>query len=180
MAHTDDTRFFEQVTVGDAISPLHKGPMTNGHLMRWSAAIENWHRIHYDQKFSMEHDKLPGLLVNGSWKQHVLAQMLKNWAGPGGWVWRLEFQYRGMDVAGSTLVASGAVLETRLIDDVGVVDCSVAMGPLDSEQPTTLGTGTVLLPTRALGTATAPWAPATLDGLRSAMTATTSSTTTRA
>ena len=45
---------FEDVAVGDEIGPLVRGPMTPMHLFRWSAAIENWHRIHYDDPFARE------------------------------------------------------------------------------------------------------------------------------
>ena len=51
------------------------------HLFRWSAAIENWHRIHYDLDFAVNHDRNPGLLVQGSWKQSVVPQYLKDWTG---------------------------------------------------------------------------------------------------
>src|SRR4051812_37181804 len=84
---------FDDVELGTELPELEKGPMTSMHIMRWSAAIENWHRIHYDQPFATGHDGLPDVLVNGSWKQHVLAQLLKDWAGPNGWLVSLEFQY---------------------------------------------------------------------------------------
>jgi hypothetical protein len=90
--------YFEDVTVGDEVTPLSKGPMSPMHLMRWSASIENWHRIHYDEVFTKEHDKLPERLVNGSWKQHVMVQMMKDWVGPEGWLWKISFQFRGMDI----------------------------------------------------------------------------------
>ena len=45
------------------------GPITTTHIFRWSAAIENWHRIHYDKDFAVGHDKLPDVLMQGSWKQ---------------------------------------------------------------------------------------------------------------
>ena len=63
-----------------------RGPLSPLHLMRFSAAIENWHRIHYDERFAVEHDGLPGLLVSGSWKQHLVAQMVRGWLGPDGWL----------------------------------------------------------------------------------------------
>ena len=44
------------------------------HLMRWSAAMENWHRIHYDRTFAQEHDKLADILINGSLKQQFILQ----------------------------------------------------------------------------------------------------------
>jgi acyl dehydratase len=74
-------RYFEDIQTGASITGLSKGPMTAMHIMRWSAAIENWHRIHYDRDFATGHDGLPDILVNGSWKQHVMVQMLKDWAG---------------------------------------------------------------------------------------------------
>ena len=63
------------IEVGDEVTPIVRGPMSTAHLMRWSAAIENWHRIHYDRPFATEHDKLPGLPVNGSWKQHLIVAL---------------------------------------------------------------------------------------------------------
>ncbi len=68
--------------------------------MRWSAAIENWHRIHYDQRFAVEHDGLPDLLVNGSWKQHFLVQLMREWLEPQGWLARIKINFRGMDLVG--------------------------------------------------------------------------------
>src|SRR5262249_40244652 len=100
---------FADLEVGMELTPLVRGPMTPVHLMRWSAAIENWHRIHYDEPFATGHDGLPGLLVNGSWKQHFLVQMVREWLGQDGWLARIGFQFRGMDVAGSTLIAWGRI-----------------------------------------------------------------------
>src|SRR5690349_5965968 len=97
--------YFDDVEVGMDIPELSKGPMTPPHIMRWSAAMENWHRIHYDLTYSREHDKLPDILVNGSWKQHVLAQVLKDWAGEEGWPWKIGFQYRDMDIPGDLITA---------------------------------------------------------------------------
>ena len=77
---------FDAVEVGTELSGLAKGPLTTMHLMRWSAAMENWHRIHYDHAFATQHDGLPALLVNGSFKQQFIVQLLKDWAGSDGWV----------------------------------------------------------------------------------------------
>jgi acyl dehydratase len=98
------------------------------HLVRWSAAIENWHRIHYDLPFATHHEGLPSLLVNGSWKQHVIAQMLKDWAGPEGWVWKIRYQYRGQDLLGDTITASGRVVAKRGHEGFGLVECEVELG----------------------------------------------------
>jgi hypothetical protein len=137
--------FYENVGVGTEISPAIKGPISTMHLMRWSSAIENWHRIHYDQPFATKHDGLPDVLVNGSWKQHILAQMLKDFAGPNGWVRRITFAYRGMDAKGATVIAFGRVEGKREFGEWGVLDCSVGMRN-DSGDITTTGTAEVILP----------------------------------
>ena len=119
-------QFFESVTVGD-VAELTKGPLTTAHLMRWSAATENWHKIHYDQKFTLEHERLPGLLINGSLKQQFLVQMLKAWAGPGGRVWKLSFQFRGMNVAGETLTAWAKVKSLSKQAAYGLVEFDIGI-----------------------------------------------------
>ena len=119
-------RHFESVRVGD-VAELIKGPLTTAHLMRWSAATENWHKIHYDQKFTLEHEKLPGLLINGSLKQQFLLQMLKAWAGESGWVWKMAFQFRGMNVAGETLTVWGKVTKVENRPEHGLVEMEIGI-----------------------------------------------------
>ena len=69
---------FEDVSQGMELPFLEKGPLGPIHLFRWSAAMENWHRIHYDRQFAVEHDKLQDLLINGSLKQQFLVQLVKD------------------------------------------------------------------------------------------------------
>ena len=109
-----ERRFFEFVALGDD-AELVRGPLTTAHLMRWSGATENWHKIHYDQQFTLEHERLPGLLINGSLKQQFLLDMLREWAGASGRVWKMSFQFRGMNVVGETLTCWAKVtsLEER-------------------------------------------------------------------
>ncbi len=118
---------FEDLRVGDEPPRLERGPLSPLHLMRFSAAIENWHRIHYDQRFAVEHDGLPGLLVSGSWKQHLVAQMLRAWLGPDGWLASLELQFRRMNVAGETLTAWARIAALRERDGFGVVELEVGI-----------------------------------------------------
>lgn len=138
---------FDDVLVGQDLPALTKGPMTTMHLMRWSAAIENWHRIHYDLPFATEHEGLPSLLVNGSWKQHVIAQMLKDWAGPLGWVWKIHFQYREQDLLGDTITTSGRVTGKQDGDGYGLVECQVQLAN-QRGIVSTQGGAVVALPTR--------------------------------
>jgi len=142
---TAGTPVFADLRAGDEIPALVRGPLLPPHLMRWSAAIENWHRIHYDQEFATGHDKLPGLLINGSWKQHFLVQLMRGWLGPEGWLASIEFSFRAMNVAGETLTAHGTV--TDLCEQVGYgwVTCEIGIRN-DEDKESTPGTAVGVLP----------------------------------
>jgi acyl dehydratase len=133
------------IAVGTDIRPLVRGPLSSLHLMRFSAAIENWHRIHYDERFAVEHDGLPGLLVSGSWKQHFVAQAVRDWAGPEGWLAKLDLQFRKMNVAGETLTAWGRVTSVDESGDVRRVGLDVGIRNEDGVESSP-GTAVVLLP----------------------------------
>ena len=144
---SNSTPFFEDVPVGLKIGPLEKGPLSTIHLMRWSAAIENWHRIHYDRDFSTRHDGLPDLLINGSLKQQFVMQLLKDWAGPAGWVWKASFQFRAMNKVGETLRIWARVQSKREVAGFGVAH--LELGILnDQGTESTPGTALVALPFR--------------------------------
>lgn len=138
---------WDDVEVGLELPPLVKGPLTTAHLMRWSAAMENWHKIHYDRSFAQEHDKLPDLLVNGSFKQQFVLQLLKDWAGPEGWAWKSGFQFRAMNKVGETLTIWGRVTGKRRARDFGLVDVETGVRNQAGAESTP-GTGVVALPYR--------------------------------
>ncbi|WP_426958603.1 hypothetical protein [Muricoccus radiodurans] len=153
-----DRRNFEDVSVGDSVGPLGKGPFTTPHLMRWSAAMENWHKIHYDQPFATGHDKLPGLLINGSLKQQFIAQLLKDWAGRDGWMWQVKFQFRAMNVAGETLSVWARVTGKREAPDYGLIDLDVGISN-EKGVESTPGTAVVALPYRGRPAVPYPFVP---------------------
>ena len=140
--------YYEDVGVGVDLPKLEKAPLTGMHLMRWSAAMENWHRIHYDERFTIEHDKLPGLLVNGSLKQNFILQALKDWAGLEGWVWKVAFQFRQMDVAGTSLWVWARVV-SKEPTGLGYGLVNIELGIINENgRESTPGTAVVALPER--------------------------------
>jgi acyl dehydratase len=153
---------FEDIAVGQAIGPLFKGPLTTAHLMRWSAAMENWHKIHYDLPFATGHDKLPGLLVNGSLKQQFIAQLLKDWAGATGWLWKVGFQFRAMNLVGETLSVWAKVTGMRRAETpqgaYGLVEFELGIRNADGKESTP-GTATVALPLRGGAPLPYPFVP---------------------
>jgi acyl dehydratase len=141
-------RSYEDTSIGDPVPAIVRGPMSRMHLMRWSAAVENWHRIHYDWPFATEHDGLPDVLINGTFKQHLLVQLMRSWLGNDGWLWHLSYRFEGMDVAGDTLTASGEVIDRREFARFGVVECSINITNSRGVVSTT-GTARGALPYRA-------------------------------
>lgn len=139
--------YFDDFQEGQDITPLIIGPLTPTHLFRWSAAIENWHRIHYDQNFAIYHDGLPNILAQGSWKQSILPRYLKDLCLPDGWPWKLQFQHRAMIVPGDTITVWARVTGTREIEGLGFVELDIGM-MLQSGIETCPGTATVVLPIR--------------------------------
>lgn len=144
---TSKQLYFEDVSVGMDIPSLTKGPMTTAHIMRWSATMENWHKIHYDQPFAVNHDKLPGVLLNGSYKQQWLAQLLKDWVGINGWVWKMNYQFRAMNLVGEKLTIWGKVTGVRRAPDFGLVDLDIGIVN-DQGKESTPGKATVAVPYR--------------------------------
>lgn len=151
-------RRFEEVEIGAEIPTLTKGPITSMHIMRWSAAMENWHRLHYDWRYATGHDGLPDVLVNGSWKQHVLAQLLKDWAGPGGWTWKIGFQFRGMDVPGDVITAWGRPVRKYAAEGLGIVEMEIGLRNSRGVE-STRGNAVVVLPMRGGRAVPYPFVP---------------------
>ncbi len=142
------TTYFEDVAPGAEIAPLMIGPLTPPLLMRWSAAMENWHRIHYDRTFAVEHDKLPDLLVNGTLKQQLILQHLRRWVGPEGWAWKVSFQFRSMNLVGETLRMWARVARTHELPDYGLV--ALDLGILnDKDAESTPGKAVAAIPYRS-------------------------------
>jgi acyl dehydratase len=149
---------FEDLETGSDIPTLDKGKLTTAHLMRWSAAMENWHKIHYDLPFTLEHEKLPGLMINGSLKQQFVMQALKDWVGPEGWVWKASFQFRAMNVVGESLRVWGKVTGKRDGPGYGLIDLDI--GILNEHgKESTPGKATVAVPYRGGPAVPYPFVP---------------------
>ena len=138
--------YYEDVNEGDEL-PKYVYKPTPTHLFRWSAAIENFHRIHYDLDFGLNHDRNPSILVHGSWKQSVVPQFLKDWTLPNGWPWKARFEHRAMLVPGDILIMWGRVTSKYESNQMGFVELEIGMKTHDGVESMP-GTATVVLPLR--------------------------------
>ena len=144
---TKQQMHYDDVEEGQEMPTYVVGPMTPTHLFRWSAAIENWHRIHYDHDFAVYHDGLPNILGQGSWKQSVMPQYLKDLCLPDGWMWKVSFQHRAMIVPGDTLTCWAKVTNKYEKDGLGFVEVETGLKNQDDIE-TCPGRGTIVLPIR--------------------------------
>ena len=140
-------RYFEDVSVGDSLPPVVKGPITTTHLVRWAAANGNYARIHWDLPFAQLQQGLPNVVVNGSLKNQYLGQLITDFAGDQGWFLRFFVQHRGMDFPGDVLTASGVITAKSERDGLGLVECTVELTNSRGHQ-TAAGQATVALPKR--------------------------------
>ncbi|MEI6470986.1 MAG: acyl dehydratase [Chitinophagia bacterium] len=127
---------YEDLEIGHQFPILDKGRISTSHIMRWSAAVENWHRIHYDYRFATEHDKLPDVLINGSWKQHILIQLAKDSLGPTSWLWKMKFKYKKMDVAGDSLHGIATILDKQQTSEFGFITLGLQLVNQNKETST--------------------------------------------
>jgi acyl dehydratase len=145
LRHKSQT-YFQDVYEGMEL-PKYMYKPTPTHLFRWSAAIENFHRIHYDLDFGLNHDKNPSILVHGSWKQSVVPQYLKDFTLPSGWPWKARFEHRAMLVPGDILIMWGKVTGKQEKEGMGLVELEIGMKTQDGIESMP-GTATVVLPLR--------------------------------
>jgi acyl dehydratase len=162
MGKARDQNYFDDARIGDELPSLVKGPLTLVHLVRWSGASENWHRIHYDRSFAVEHDALPDVLVNGSFKQQFVMQLLKDWAGLEGWAWKAKFQFRAMDLVGSTLHVWARVQSKIPCEQYGLVELELGIRGA-GEVESTRGSALVALPLKNGAPVPYPFVPPAVD-----------------
>ena len=146
-ADNSPQKYFEDVSVGDKLDSVVKGPMTTTHLIRWAAANGNYARIHWDLPFAQLHQGLSNVVVNGSLKNQYLGQLLIKFAGEQGWFKRFYVEHRGMDFPGDTITASGTVSSKSEVNGYGYIECQVALTNNRGDQ-TASGIGKVILPKR--------------------------------
>jgi acyl dehydratase len=150
---------FADIAVGMAIPATRHGLFSTSHQMRWSAGIENWHRIHYDQAFAQGHDGLDGLVISGSWKQHALINAVWRWVRPTGWISEVKITFVRPNFVGETLETSGTVtaVESRL--NLGFVTCEVQMTN-EAAEVSTKGVVVAVLPLERDAVVPLPYSPA--------------------
>lgn len=134
----------DALTPGAALPPLQKPRLTSSHIMRWLAAQQNWDKIHYDQAYCKDFARLPGPVINGALKQHLIVQFLSEAFDYSGWVWRVDYQFIGADQVGQSLRVQGHVARLDRTEESVFVSIDFEVLNLDEQQVTTRGSAVLV------------------------------------
>ena len=82
-------------------------------LFLYNAVIWNPHRIHFDESYTTQVEKHPGIVVDGPLQGDWLSQAVTEWLGDDGELVELEYSNRRAAYLGERLRAGGEVVEVN-------------------------------------------------------------------
>jgi acyl dehydratase len=168
--------YWEDVSIGQEIPPIVRGPLTVGDMVCWNAglgpaykagrlgyidllkaphaAVRNpvtgW-RVKYSQQhedFNLAAQRgMPGPFDNGVMRFAWVCPLVTNWMGDEGYLRRLYVQVKTPNIYGDTTWYRGKVLEKTLEDGKGIVKIGIS-GVNQVRVNTTEGRAEVVLPLR--------------------------------
>ena len=94
--------------VGDALPQRSHAP-TQVSLFLYNASVWNPHRIHYDEQYTTQVERHPGIVIDGPLQGDWLAQCVTNWLGDDGTLVRFQYSNRKATYLGETLVSGGRI-----------------------------------------------------------------------
>lgn len=96
--------------VGDTL-PERDHYATNVSLFLYNAAVWNAHRIHYDESYTTDVEKYPGVIIDGPLQGDWLTQVVLNWLDDDGRLVEFEYSNRHASILGETLTSGGTIQE---------------------------------------------------------------------
>ena len=89
-------------------------------MFLYNAAIWNPHRIHYDEPYTTDVEKHPGVVIDGPLQGDWLNQVVVNWMGDSAALTSFNYSNRRASYLGETLTSGGAI--SAIDKDAGTVD----------------------------------------------------------
>ena len=93
---------------GDVL-PQRSHTPTQVSLFLYNASVWNPHRIHYDEQYTTQVERHPGIVIDGPLQGDWLAQCVTNWLGDDGTLARFQYSNRKATYLGETLVSGGRI-----------------------------------------------------------------------
>ena len=123
MVHLRETRYFEDVRVGEELPPLHK-EFGLARMVAYGAATWDFVRLHYDPTYARERG-LKAPVVDGQMLGAFLAQHVQDWAGPGSFLRKLSFRNRAMSFPGDSVTCQGIVTQKYVENGEALAECKL-------------------------------------------------------
>ena len=171
----NNPRWFEDVNVGDELTPVVKGPMSHGDITAFVAgciggishgiqlkemlrhpswgfvytstgAQEAIIRVH-DIQEAAESAGLPGAYDYGCQRCCWMGNLLTHWMGDDGFLKNMYVELRRFNVVGDTTWCKGKITAKRIEGDDHMVDMDI-WAENQKKEITTKGTATIILPSK--------------------------------
>lgn len=139
--------FYEDVKEGEEIPPLRKD-VTTVNILMYVASVWLMDRIHFDHPFATKRRGLPGVVAPGNMGGDYYAQLLSEYAGEGGRVRKMSFQFRSFMLADDVLTVGGKVVKKYVSEGKGLVELELWIKN-QHDVNCVPGKGLVALPMRA-------------------------------
>ena len=137
--------YFDDITVGDELPLLVKGPIQQIQLTRYAGASGDFNPIHQDDEFARAAG-MGGVFAHGMLSMGFVGQVVTDWAGPAA-VRKLSVRFAGLVRLKDTITCRGRVLDKSSKNDRHLVDLEVWAENQKGERVVT-GKATVALPAR--------------------------------
>lgn len=153
----DGQLYFEDIEVGDEVTPLKKIATTRM-LVQWAGATGDFNPLHYEEDFA-KNLGVGSPIVHGALKKAWLINLMTDWVGEKGRLKKLSCRYRGMDYPrkmktfsepqeGETWWCKGKVTKKYLEGEEGVVEVVIWVENGQGDK-TTPGAAQVVLPSKS-------------------------------
>jgi acyl dehydratase len=138
-------RFFEDVQIGESITPWTVGPISMALTGKFNACVLGRGS---DLAGPRQSGAIPDAFASGPMRTMWFGTMLTRWAGPDAWVTRIAQQNREFVLVGYSVTCTGKVTDKSVVEGRHLVECSIAC---ESELGfvTNIGTAQIELPSRA-------------------------------
>ena len=115
----------KDLKVGDRL-PERRHTPTNVTLFLYNAAVWNPHRIHYDETYTTQVERHPGIVIDGPLQGDWLAQVVANWLADDGKLLRFNYSNRKATYLGETLTAGGRISSIDLANSLVTLELFVS------------------------------------------------------
>jgi hypothetical protein len=139
-------RYWEDVSVGDEL-PGFEIALGWSRMARQVSGSQDFYEVHHDPDFARDGGHA-GIFYNTGFTRACLSRLLTGYVGDGGWVRKLRFEMRRMNMNGDTIHVRGKVAAVREVSG-GDNEVDLELWIENSrEGVTTPASATVTLPSR--------------------------------